>query len=496
MQKIKSRDVIYIFLFLILVFALWTGLYSLPTPTVEVFPFVSNGNHDLTDTDFSETIYKLAQAWETWPEKLYTPEQLKYAEKPVAYNSSFPFATHRVTLKLNRGVTYGITSRSSDYAMRMFMNGEEIVAFGNPAATEEENIPQVQELVYYFTPQEETVEIVLQSSNYVHYRDGTKAPAFIIGTADNIAQYVQSNILRSGIIFGCLMVAFLYHFVVFILNRQQQASLLFSLICLMMALYSVGNLFTLTLTIYRFGYVAMILSFAGLVQLLNILFNGILNKWVIRAYYMICGAYLLLSLIAHTMLVSRVLIIFQAISIGMIVYYLICLAITLREKKLKNLLAFLGFALFGLSAIFEMLYKNSLGPRAYINNQTIVNSGAGMVLLVVCYAIILAIEQAEVNLRLLEANAALLEAEERYKELSEQKLESESLPVKLSDFGLSKRETEVALLLLDGKSRDEIAGLLFISMGTVNTHCTHIYRKAGCRSVTEFTRLALPSKDN
>lgn len=60
---------------------------------------------------------------------------------------------------------------------------------------------------------------------------------------------------------------------------------------------------------------------------------------------------------------------------------------------------------------------------------------------------------------------------------------------RLDDFGLTKRETEVALLLLDGKNREDIAGLLNISMGTVNTHCSNLYRKAGVGSVSEFAAL-------
>lgn len=45
--------------------------------------------------------------------------------------------------------------------------------------------------------------------------------------------------------------------------------------------------------------------------------------------------------------------------------------------------------------------------------------------------------------------------------------------------GLSRRETEVAALLRQGKSYREIADTLFISLATVQTHVTRIYRKAG-----------------
>jgi DNA-binding CsgD family transcriptional regulator len=59
-------------------------------------------------------------------------------------------------------------------------------------------------------------------------------------------------------------------------------------------------------------------------------------------------------------------------------------------------------------------------------------------------------------------------------------------PPTLDDFGLSSREREVAVLLLDGKSREEIASLLSVTLGTVNTLCTRLYKKAGIRNITEL----------
>ncbi|MDR3295192.1 MAG: helix-turn-helix transcriptional regulator [Clostridiales Family XIII bacterium] len=46
-------------------------------------------------------------------------------------------------------------------------------------------------------------------------------------------------------------------------------------------------------------------------------------------------------------------------------------------------------------------------------------------------------------------------------------------------LGLSRRETEVALLLATGKSYQETADLLFISINTVRTHVCNVYRKLG-----------------
>lgn len=46
-------------------------------------------------------------------------------------------------------------------------------------------------------------------------------------------------------------------------------------------------------------------------------------------------------------------------------------------------------------------------------------------------------------------------------------------------FGLSRRESEVLLLLLQGRTMARIQETLFISAGTVSTHTRHIYQKVG-----------------
>lgn len=57
------------------------------------------------------------------------------------------------------------------------------------------------------------------------------------------------------------------------------------------------------------------------------------------------------------------------------------------------------------------------------------------------------------------------------------------------ELGLSKRESEVALLLSQGRSYKEIASLLYISMSTTQTHVGRIYSKLGINNKTELSNL-------
>lgn len=58
----------------------------------------------------------------------------------------------------------------------------------------------------------------------------------------------------------------------------------------------------------------------------------------------------------------------------------------------------------------------------------------------------------------------------------------------------SKRENEVAALILHGLTTQETADALFISVATVKTHLQHIYEKAGVRNRAELARVLSEQK--
>ena len=497
----KNRDILYISLFLVLILLLWTGLSLLPGPAEVQLPD-AEGGYDLTGYDFEDTVYITAPSWESWPEKLYEPEDLAGAEAPVPHQSldftSIQYATHRLRLTLSPGVTYGISLWTSDYAMRLYIDGREIDSVGVPGATREETVPRVRDAVYYFTPQGETTELVVQASNFVH-KEGGWAPVLTIGTAQNITRLNSLDNLKSGLIFGGLLVAGLYNLAIFLLNRRQKASLLFAALCLLLALLP-ENIITLAFSeynwqlVFRLEYIAMTLACAVFLLLIDRLFPDTLRRTVLRGYLAFCGVYIAVVLLFDTTFSSRALVVFQVISAVAGAYALARLLTAPRPWSIKKILTFVGIGAVVLFSLNNALYKSGHGWMGADIGQTF-NATAGMLVLVFCYAVVLSIEQVEVNQKLTESAAALAAAETRYLELSAERQKSNKgnpPPAALSDFGLTKRETEVALLLLDGKSRAEIAEILFISLGTVNTHCTNVYRKTGASGAAELTRLMLP----
>jgi ATP/maltotriose-dependent transcriptional regulator MalT len=69
-------------------------------------------------------------------------------------------------------------------------------------------------------------------------------------------------------------------------------------------------------------------------------------------------------------------------------------------------------------------------------------------------------------------------------ETNRQALPGNGASTRLED-PLSERELEVLALLASGKTNSEVAGDLFVSVGTVKSHTGNIYRKLGAKNRTE-----------
>jgi DNA-binding NarL/FixJ family response regulator len=65
-----------------------------------------------------------------------------------------------------------------------------------------------------------------------------------------------------------------------------------------------------------------------------------------------------------------------------------------------------------------------------------------------------------------------------------------------SSCNLSPRETDVFLLLAQGRSRTYIQSELYLAGGTVKTHTTRIYRKLGVQNRQELITLTQECKTN
>ena len=64
-----------------------------------------------------------------------------------------------------------------------------------------------------------------------------------------------------------------------------------------------------------------------------------------------------------------------------------------------------------------------------------------------------------------------------------------SNPERFELLGITKREREIVMLIKAGKTNQEIADELFISVATVKDHNHNLFRKSGVRNRLELANL-------
>lgn len=412
MKMSKTKNFFYILLFFILVLGLWLGISFVPQPEcVELLE--TRGFYDLSESDFENTVYRTDNYWESWPEKLYTPEDFANGAVtepqilPVDAYRTLQYATHKIRLKLTSGKTYGISLNSSDYSMRIFINGAETDSVGRPGATRETTVPRVQERDYYFTPVGDTTEIIVQAANFVHGKKGANPPSFIIGSYEKIARRTTANLAVSFMIVGCLLTASLYHFGLFCLNRKRKTVLIFSLCCLLLAAMN-KKLIMLFFPEYnwfvaiRIEYIVHVLAFSVIILFLDQLHPRLLHKSVTRGYYSLSALYALMTLSLDTTVFTGLLVYFEAASVLLIGYVLVRLTMALRKGTLKHWLSFAGVLVLGLLGTNDILYYRGIILVPPIAGQFFM-APAGMVFFVFCYALVLSVEYAETERAMLDA---------------------------------------------------------------------------------------------
>lgn len=418
----KLRNVLYTGLFLVLVLFVWVGMSFLAQPKAVELP-AGNGYYDLSGRNFTDTVYRAENDWESWPERLYTPQDFangSVIDSPRTLSAkeykSISYATHRLRLTLPAGETYGISMLTSEYAMRLYVDGVEIDSVGTPGTTRENTEHRAQERTYYFTTKSGQVEIIVQAANFVHAKGGAWPPRFYIGTANNITRWDDASLAVNYMIIGCLATAFLYHLGLFLRNRKRKIVLLFAFCCLLLAFLN-KKLILMFWPEYnwqvgiRIEYLLHFLSFAALFFFLDRLNPKLLNKWIARSYYTLAGGYCLTLLLDSTVF-TGLLIYFEIVSVLMIAYVLIAMAFRLKSRKPTDLISFIGILVLGLLGANDVLYYRGIEIIEPISGQFFM-APVGMVFFVFCYALVLSEEYAETekSMHKARANEQLLAAE-------------------------------------------------------------------------------------
>lgn len=321
----RARKLRWLLLVVLVVLALrlLQGLFTLRSGPVQLLR-VEEGWLDLQTVDTAAGVFQLEGSWEFYPGALYTGEDFAAGRvgQPAGEGvspSDYGCGTHRLRIRATPGAYYAICGFSVDYATRVFVNGSEVAAFGNPAADPADFVPRIGYMTLPLCAGEDgLIELVIQYGNYVH-KDGGHIPVLYLSSPQNIQEFKAGNDLISLTLSGGLVLLALY-FLINAAMRRRAAYLCLAFCCLLMALRD-QNFFIVHLLpedtswyfAYRLFLCVVMLMPVSILLLLKCMYARATARWPLAVYLAAAGA----AVVLLCSLPTR-----ELVSVSTAVYYL------------------------------------------------------------------------------------------------------------------------------------------------------------------------------
>jgi hypothetical protein len=302
-------------------------------------PIPKNGQLNATSWDFNQASLSLRGEWLWYDFELLAPQDTRLAAgKPIdfpkiwndirPYGDGQGFATYTLTVLLpdaQERYTLEIPQLYSSY--RLWVNDDLVAENGKVGQTPETSTPQWKPQTASFVASKKT-EIVLQISNFHHFKGGAKDPIFL-GKTSLIEPRISLAITSVHIQFLIMLLVTTIAIIIFFGYQKKKVTLFFALLCFTWAVRSiVSNRYILIQYFPDFSWDWMVrieyftLYFTMIWAILYIarLFKDEVNQFIKYGLIALVVSFVAVTLISQPVLFTRWLNVYLAVS-GIILFY-------------------------------------------------------------------------------------------------------------------------------------------------------------------------------
>ncbi|MCL2374625.1 MAG: sensor histidine kinase, partial [Treponema sp.] len=313
LPAIKSR-LLNAFFYLVIISMLFAAVALLTDSEAET---VTDRAH-LEIFDFSARIAILPpQIFQRYPYALYDPQDFAAGSvtQPEPWGSGNPpFVTYRLVLdSLAEGTVYGISGLSATHAMTLWVDGSILAQAGVPGSSRQAMTPETNSFAAYFTAGAGSTEIIKQRSSFDLFHGGRLNPLYLgdqrLITAMNILAHV-----RVSVIIGITLMAALFFLGVFLFFKNQMRFFWFFMVCLTVALRTLGIDLRLMATLlpgldWHLDYLIGYWSTSAFVVFVFLYIDAVfrkpgLNRLLLRGVIAVLSAHAVFILLADSLVYS------------------------------------------------------------------------------------------------------------------------------------------------------------------------------------------------
>lgn len=371
--------------------------------------------------------------------------------------------TYRFEVNVPEKGWYGFKIKEFKSAYKLWVNNECLGGAGSISSKKTNMVPSRLRKEYYFLSDSNKIEVIIQASNFHHYKGGA-TETIIFGLSKDIINYKIIQFAIEVFIFGVLFILFIYHLTLFAYRPKDKSTLYFSLLCLAMLLrlgYT-GEHILLEIAPFVPWAIATRIEYISFfsVPIFTVLFAQILfpNEISLRLVKLISYSsigFILIVLFTPSTTFSYTPPLF-IYSIGTTSFYLLIMVFisVLRGRK-YSLSIFIGYFIFFVLSINDLLHYNNSIDTAFL-------MPIGLFILTISQAYVLAkkTSSAYSKIEILSdklsdhANKLEIIVEQRTKEIQTQKEEIENQKNKIQQKAEQLTTTNEQLISLSSFKKD------------------------------------------
>lgn len=302
--------------------------------------------------------------------ELFTPEEFEHYEGEILLGwppeGANQVVTVRLMLYMPEDKVYSMVSTSAEYNERVYINGEWRHDVGTPGLTAKESVAAHGYKRLDAVPVDGVIEIVRQSSNFVH-KEGGGYTGYYVGSPDNIARMMDIEKLFAAISIGLFLCLFLLHSILYLVVRGYRPNLWFALICLFWMIRAgfTGRAIYWAMfpnipweLLYRLGCASIAFTGIFLLLLVRDQFPHTVQKWPLRIFNILQAGFIIFYIFADTTTISSIKvgseILLYIAAIYLAVRFIMVLPKQIRKKQLypEQIITLIGLGV----ALFALLH--------------------------------------------------------------------------------------------------------------------------------------------
>jgi DNA-binding CsgD family transcriptional regulator len=455
---------------------------------------------EIDASDIGDRAIALAGEWEVLEDSQAPAGRgARYALLPGQWAKPYGYAAYRLRVRgLDPGKAYAIQTSYLDTSYRLWVDGTLLLSGGAPGRSAAETRSAYKAAVASLPAGKAEAELKLEVANFVHVRGGP-SQGILLGDESYLRVYESwsftTELVTIGIMLFLAGIAFLSAIV-----RGSSSSLWYGLMCVAgaLGLLLLSPDFPIIRLFPGLGWDPYVRMAFGLVYLTPLwfflaarsLFGGVSARGALLvslpSAFLALAAFILPPRVFSAANLAYQLDSLMLFSMAAVIFARAVVKDYPQAKPLS-----LGFAIFLGIALSVLLYGNNRMARGNFSVLSFlyplfgrdpvsifaldVASYVLALLGLFAFSIVFFIDAPKLE----RAPLAAVEDEDEDKG-------KEGALGKCAELGLSLREAEVTLLVLEGRRNKEIAEALFISENTVKTHLSRIFAKAGIKARSEL----------